>query len=267
MFRSTRCGLLASLLLVTGCFSAGSGGCEIFPPNGLTGNGTFRYECVGEGDPECDGRDLFTVGGQLPQRPVARGAEMRLTFQGGDRAVRPVSSAVVTTSFGEGGPRFVVERAGTLGFFVEARSSGGAVAADPAIEDAVRIRVSEPDRLGIEARPSGTLAGAFPVGVPIPLRATASAGGQVLAGALHVTWTADDPSVADVEPVAGSPGTCTVTGRKPGLVRVRAATPSLSAELVVEISSLLSATDAGKDSASDATNNDADAQVNDASSD
>lgn len=255
MLRRTRFPIAASLLLA-GCFSASGGSCEIFPPNGLTGHGSFDYQCIGD-DPECDGD--IELNARLPAHPVARGAEFRLVYDG-DRDVTPVSSAAVTGAT-VAGSRFSARHAGTVGFFVESLTERGA------IEDAVRIRIAEPDRIGLEVRPAGTLASSIPVGGSLRFRVTAFANDEKLSGALPATCSIAETELATVSQVGSAPGSCTVTGVAPGRVHLRATRESLSADVVIEITpGVVGETDAGTDARMDA-GNDGDAEVSDASQD
>ena len=205
--------------LVTGCVGCSVGGCGAVP-NGLAANGEFHYECVGPADRECDDREPFTFGGQLPRAPLARGARFRLVHAGAGGPVRAVSDDAVANVGGV----MAARRSGDVGFFVEAGEE---------IEDALRLSVLEPDRIGIE--PLGARLGRLSVsaGGALPLRVVAFCGEMHLAGSVPATCSVDDPSVATV--AEEQVGVCAVRGIRTGMVRVRAATGALTAEVVVEV--------------------------------
>lgn len=199
-----------------GCAVVGCAG----PPNGLTENGSFHYDCVGPGDRECDDREPFTPAGALPGAPLARGARFRLLYVGSSSPVLPVGDSAVAVADGV----MTARRAGDVGLFVEAGEE---------IEDALRLRVLEADRIGIE--PIGARLGALSVGVggEVRLRVVAFRGPTALAGSLPVTWSVDDATVATLE--QGAAGTSALRGIRPGRVRVRATFESLASEIAVEV--------------------------------
>lgn len=245
MASRSRLGLYASLLLVTGCFSAGGGSCNIFPPNGLAGNGSFDYECVGDGiDPECD-RGFGQIGADLPSRPIARTASFRLTFLGdGTKTVQAVSPNAVS-----GASTFKAERAGTVGFFVTATNASNDTID---VEDAIRLTVVDPDGISI-TRLGVTLLGEsekLSVGATQRFRVTAFDKGGPLAGAVAGAWAIEPEGIVELE--TDRFGTCTVRGIAPGKVRLSAKAAGLDASVTLEVSDSIVDDDAGTDASSDA---------------
>jgi hypothetical protein len=192
MASRTRLGLAASLLLITGCFSAGGGSCQIFPPNGLAGNGSFHYECVGEGaDKECADRAFMALDADLPSRPIARTARFRLTYQNDPtKAVKAASTNAVS-----GSGTFTAQRAGTVGFFVEALNG------TDDIEEAITLLVADPDSVRIE-RIGAALLGEgnrLIVGTSERFRAAPFENRDPLVGALAGSWSVEPEGLAEVE--------------------------------------------------------------------
>jgi hypothetical protein len=192
MASRSRLGLAASLLLITGCFSAEGGSCQIFTPNGLAGNGSFRYECVGEGaDTECADRSFMALSDDLPSRPIARTARFRMTFASDPtRVVKAASTNAVS-----GSGTFTAQRAGVVGFFVEAVDS------TDVIEDAVTLRVADADSVRIE-RIGVALLGEgnrLVVGTSERFRAAPFEKQKPLAGALPGSWSVEPEGLAQVE--------------------------------------------------------------------
>lgn len=234
------------LLLVAGC-APNIDGCSIFPPNGLAGNGSFQYDCAGA-DPECDDRAVFEIGGELPTHPIARGSSFRLSYLSKARTVQPVSKSAV--SAGRNGA-FIVNREGSVGFFVDADEPGQ-------IEDAVRLRVAEADRI-LVARVPAPFGETERVGSSVVFRATSTAKGETLAGALPATWEIDDGDVAELD--ATPTGSCTLRALKPGKVKLRARFGELTDQLEVVFAPAAEPSDAGTDSSSDAQTEAGDASI------
>jgi hypothetical protein len=193
MASRSRLGLAATLLVITGCFGGGGGAsCQILPPNGLAGNGSFHYECVGEGaDTECGNRNLIELEGKLPSRPIARTARFRLTYLSGDhRVVKAASSNAVS-----GSGTFTAERPGSVGFFVEA------IDGSDAIEDAITLEVADPDSVSIE-RIGRALLGEgdrLTVGTSERFRVAPFQNREGLAGAVPGSWTIEPEGIAEIE--------------------------------------------------------------------
>lgn len=252
----SRLGWCASLLVVSGCFGGGGGGgCDFSSSNGLAGNGSFHYDCVGDGlDPECDDRG-FDLEGQLPTRAIARTATFDITFLDSPNAtVHAASSSAVSGR----GP-FVAERAGTIGFLVNAQNG------TDDIEDAIRLRVGEPDlvrisRAGVAMRSDERLS----VGGSQRFRVTASERGAALVGALRGTWEAEPEGIVEVE--TDRFGAATVRGLAPGKVRLRVQALGLTDSILIDVARSGFVPDAGTDGGADASA-DADGGSIDASQD
>lgn len=116
-----------------------------------------------------------------------------------------------------------------IGFFVESNDASND------IEDAVRLRVTEADRLSIGLSPSNETFGdgILRVGERLRYRATAFAKDEALAGSMPVTWAIEPKDVVDLE-VLG-PGVCMLTGLRAGEIRLRASTTELSNEALVKV--------------------------------
>jgi hypothetical protein len=208
--------------------------------NGLAGNGSFTYRCVGAGDPECDDHDPWRTQTyadpdvRLPAKGVARGASFELRY-GGQGTVAAASTLVSGS-----GPRFVARRAGMLGFYVDGDREKNE------IEDAIRLRVVEPLKLELWlGLTEGTVLGAAPAfgrwaGTRLPLdrslhfRATGSDGRDVLAGSLPIVWSLEPEAVATLD-VGGEKGTCVVRGVSAGTARLRATFGDLHEEILLQV--------------------------------
>jgi hypothetical protein len=260
----SRRGLYATLLLITGCFGGGGGSCNLFPPNGLAGNGSFEYECVGSGaDIECENR-AFDLEADLPSRPIARTAQFRMRFVDEPNAVvQPASTNAV--SRGLNGV-FVAQRAGSIGFFVEARNG------TDDIEDAVRLRVVDPDRVAI-SRIATAMFGdeQLRVGVTQRFRVTASQAREPLAGAVPGTWQVEPQGIVELETEPF--GTCTLNPIAPGKITLRATAAGLSDSITIDVLPSAFGFDSGvdghvdDDAATDASADATDGGLNDASQD
>lgn len=262
MASRSRLGFYASLLVITGCFgSGGGGGCDFSSSNGLAGNGSFHYECVGDGlDPECDGRTFnLTVEGQLPTRSIARTATFDITFLDSPGATVQTASPAAVSGRGP----FVAERAGTIGFFVNAQNG------TDDIEDAIRLRVGEPDLVRISRAGLAMLGDErLSVGRSQRFRVTASERGAVLVGALRGTWEAEPEGIVDVE--TDRFGAATVRGVAPGKVRLRVQALGLADSIVIDVARSAFDFDAGSDGSADGgtdAGTDADGGSTDASQD
>jgi hypothetical protein len=224
MFSRPRLGLsasLPSLLLVAGCFSAGGGSCT--PSNGLAGNGSFHYDCVGDGvDPECVNRTI-TVGGQLPTRPIARTASFKLTYL--TNSTLPVEAASTNAVSGTG--TFTAQRAGTIGFFVRAFNFTDDV------DDAVRLEVADPDSVRITPMTSRLFGETFSVGDEQRFGVRAFAQNEMLAGALSATWEIEPEGIVELE--TGRFGTCTLRAIARGKVKLTVKSAGLADSIVVDV--------------------------------
>jgi hypothetical protein len=253
----TRQSLVLTLLLITGCFGETSADCNILAANGLAGNGTFHYDCVGNGDPECDDRAVLALdlGGDLPTKPIARGARFRMEYLGSTTPVRAASPTAGR------GPIFTARGRDSMGFFAKAPSDSGE------IDDAIRLAVAEPEVLSIHPLGVGGLFGPIEIGPSRTLlfRATAKGNGRSLVGSLPVAWTVDLPEVATIEP--GDPGTCTLTAVGEGKATLRATFGALEAELAILVVPASETFDGGLDGSAEGGDADADADVVDAGGD
>lgn len=239
----SRLGLYAVLLLITGCFSAGGGGsCALQGQNGLAGNGSFQYECVGAGaDAECANPDL-DIEADLPSRPIARTASFRLRYL--NQPTRSVIAASPKVASGSG--TFTVHRAGTVGFFVEALNG------TTDIEDAVRLQVVDPESVRIER--VGTPLFGDPdlvVGTTERFRVAAFEKQLPLAGAVPGTWEVEPEGIVELEP--DPLGTCLVRALAPGKVRLNMKAGGLSDAITIDVKASLFDEDAGTDADIDAS--------------
>ena len=263
MASRSRLGLAVSLLLITGCFSAGGGSCQIFPPNGLAGNGSFQYECVGEGaDTECANRSFLELGAELPSRPIARTARFRLTFASDpSRVVKAASTNAVS-----GSGTFTAERAGRVGFFVEA------VNGTDDIEDAITLLVADPDsvrieRIGVPLLGDGNR---LTVGTSERFRVAPFEKQEPLAGAMRGTWSVEPEGIAEVENDIF--GTLSLRPLAAGKLVLTMKAAGLSDTVTFDVADPSPNDDAGSDASVDgptdaSTNSDADGGASDASQD
>lgn len=264
MASRSRLGLTATLLVITGCFSSGGGGsCAIAPPNGLAGNGSFHYECVGEGaDTECNDRDLVELGGKLPTRPIARTARFRLTYLNQPpRVVKAASSNAVS-----GSGTFTAERAGRVGFFVEAFNF------TDEIEDAITLSVADADSMRIE-RIGVPLLGdgdRLTVGRSERFRVAPFQNRERLAGAVPGSWSVEPEGLVEIE--TDRFGTFSIRPVAAGKVVVKMTAAGLGDSVTFTIVDPSPDDDGGPDVDPDAStdasaNSDADGGASDASQD
>lgn len=221
MASRTRLGFYASLLVITGCFSAGGGSCV--DVNGLAGNGNFDYECVGDSvDPECDNLQI-ELGGHLPTRAIARTASFRLTFP--SDTTKSVKTASANAVSGSG--TFTVHRAGLVGFFVEAL--GGT----DDIEDAIRLEVANPDSVRISRIGTLGFGERFDVGATQRFRVNAFENKDPLVGALSATWEVEPQDIVELEPERF--GACKLHALAAGKVQLTVRSAGFTDTLAVDI--------------------------------
>jgi hypothetical protein len=246
------------VLVLAGCFgSTETNGCGA-GKNGLAGNGTFSYDCVGPADPQCDLPSLFTL--RPVPSAVAVGALFRLRFDSGG-TLMPVSAKAV----GRRGDAFIARATGPVGFVVVAEDGAEAV-------DAVRLTFVEPDALEIDGLVEGASTSSFQawsqhfaeprvaVGSQFTVRAVARRASQAIAGAISdVVWTVDPSDAADLG--VGSEGLVEVNVRRAGPITIGAAHRGRTARVQVEAydRSDSDGEDAGRDAGSDAAESDLDA--------
>lgn len=213
---------LASAVVMGGCFSANSGGCDLSSGNGLLG-GNFEYRCRSGADPGCDSTAVVSYGTPLPEA-VAREASFGIAYDGRG-VVDPVSSTVVRRDQGW----FRANRAGPVGFVVDDGTE---------LLDAVRLTIVEPTRLVVEPVPTASApASRGEVGRLFTARAvsygTKSSGEIRLAGALPVTWTIDPPQPATD---TSAPGWVTFHPDRAGTLVLRASFEGkLTGELLITV--------------------------------
>lgn len=263
MASRSRLGLTATLLVITGCFSSGGGGsCSIVPLNGLAGNGSFDYECVGEGaDIECANRELITLDAQLPSRPIARTARFRLSYSNDPtRAVKAASSNAVS-----GSGTFTAERAGSVGFFVEALNG------TDDIEEAITLKVADPDSVRIERIGVALLGDGdkLTVGTSERFRVAPFQKRDALAGAVPGSWTIEPEGIAEIE--TDRFGTFSMRPIAAGKLVLTMKAAGLSDSVTFTVVDPSSEDDAGPDAdidaSTDANTADADGGATDASQD
>jgi hypothetical protein len=188
-----------------GAVGCGAGG-EAPGTLGELGEGTFRYQCVDEGDAVCNTSAAVDtnlvetelgINGELPAA-VAVGARFDLVYIGdfttddGEVLLLETIPARSEDVHNKGG--FIIQKAGSFGFL--ARSPKGIVADFTYVEavDAAELEVWK-DELRVTDFEL-TVGASSDLGV-VAVDDT----GLSLAGALPYTWTSSDPAVLGIAPV------------------------------------------------------------------
>jgi hypothetical protein len=251
LHRYSVCVALAALLAI-GC------GEELGQASGELGTGTFLYECVDSTDYACRApQTSFIVGDSsqlIPEtfpRAVAVGSEFRVHFLSVDYTndthslfstpvtlegpATPISTDLVTPL---GTDRYRVVKAGFLGFYGTAQTSGGPSGGPVGPADILHLEALDPVALQIRISDGTTVPTQLRLYESFDLVAfPADERGTTLGGTVPLSWESSDPVVVNIQPTVD--GVAQLVPVNPGQAMITVRTgdplPALSTQLAFEV--------------------------------
>jgi hypothetical protein len=217
--------LLAGLCAAGGCLDdcGGSGDYDPQPGPGELGNGEFHYYCLTDDDPACsDGPGV----GDFPAR-VAVGGRFRLTYTWDDAAQpAPTLRSSVPERLAVDDDTFTPLAAGFTAVL--------AVVGNSDIGDLIHLHAGDPERLAVQVDRVDYVDYELAEGAEVRFAAIARDDDDyILAGALAVTFTLDDPTVAEF--VGGTGAHTVVRALAPGQTVLRATLGALTTEVALTV--------------------------------